>query len=497
LSRVTQDSVSAPIFKEALTGTLVRLNPVFGSRDVVIATPQHLDGLQYHAVILAGLDSKSMMTTTTLSGDEQVLSRFGMGRYSGKSEREIEKSISKRNQYIEASLIRSASKHLSLVFMTDNDDGQELQPSGFLEEIVSQFQREKEGFAHALKRLTKKERHYRWNSKKVIDHITGLSKASAIAEVEVANRGEIIIDIEQDIALPILDIQTYARCPYLWFLGSRVGGIRFDVEFSNATLGSHVHKVLQLFFETWKSTDGGPITDVKLSSAQELLAQILERYDKELQEPLSTSNPDAWIRLKDYVNTVIDSEPAFNERLDNTMRPSVFESSIGKEDVVKIGQAQVSMRIDRIDTSGEAYFITDYKTEAKDSLNALIKKREIQIALYLLALEDLSKRDDSELARELVGKVPAGAVYRSYRTGQQRGFVDTSIVSDSLKKDGPDTERDESYLAYMQEIRSIATDAVQGILSGKIAPQMAEDIENDCRWCPAIRCEFRVEGYRA
>ena len=503
LMKASGGPVAAVDILAALDGHKVQIAPIHGARDLLLTTPHRIAGLAYDAVILSGVDSKSMRMRNDLSGTDKMLDLLGVGEHVGLSEDGIENTLLLRDQEQGAAMLLCPQKHLSIIFKHADDDGQELQPSGFLEEIVSQFQEPHEGFSSAWQRLTACSQTRIWDSPEVLAALyldTGTSESYARIPLflRVVDR---IQGIDTTKPLSVSQIEKYAQCPYEWFLQYRVGGRQFDADRSAREIGSEVHELLHEIFARWIAQGEGQITEENVSRVVDHAMDIIdERFAQE--ERTRSLLPDAELRVRTYVLNVLMSEVILNTRLDSIMRPAFFELSLDDLGIVEIEDVPISGKVDRIDISDESYVITDYKSTQIDGATDMIRKRTIQAGLYVLALEQLIQRRLATIPTQLKGRQGAGALYRSYRSGEAKGIIDKSVVSFNAnpnRRPNPlnsDTDH-EKYRHELEQIADIAVKALTGLKEGDIGllPQGDEN-HHLCTYCPWIRCPHRREGFR-
>lgn len=477
----------------ALRRETIQLNPTPGSRDVVFTSPERIDGLLFDAVILAGIDSASYQASTTLSNTERVLERVGIGRFHGQDEVAIEQSLARRNQFYEASLLQSATKHLCVIFQVADDEGQPRQPSGFLEEIVAQFQEPKESFSDAFDRLASSE-SLAWDSPQVQALIHDVVAVPIVGEVAIYEHGEQpLLNEAADSPISASQLELYAKCPYKWFIIYLVGLREFDRVLDARDSGSLVHDILFEAFTLMRDRDDRAITDTNLEAALRIADEVIARMEENDPHLLARDRPDEYVRALEYVRITLESEPELNARLDDLVRPLLFEYEIEREDGVIIGGAHLHGRIDRIDVSTSHYVVIDYKGSIASTVK-LIDDRNIQAGIYLLALAQLA---NTSLADSLGGKEPGAALYKSYKRGTISAIADTSVFSMKPKSDALDPEGHEKFTAQLAQIEGIVRDVVVGMRDGNVRPPLGgPPTDYVCSTCPFLRCPQRRMGYR-
>jgi len=497
IARSGNTRINAADLLEALSGCDVQINPVYGTRDVVFTTPQRADGLMYDAVILAGTDSKARAASTTLGGTDRMLNYLGMGQYVGKTEQSIERLLSGRNQYYEASLLRAPQKYLSIIYQRFDEEGQELQPSGFLEEILSHFQDKPERFEKTLERLIASSDEYIWDSPEVCATLYRTDVGTEIAQTVVSARRGAHLLPESDLEAPLsaTKIERYAQCPYRWFIQFVVGGYELDRDTAHLDIGNDVHKILEITFKEWHSSRREPITEENVDELHALADSMMVILENEGLTVSPLDNPDNYLRVQQYVHTIIAGEPKIYRSLDEKMMPILFEIPITPEMNVRFADTRIRGIIDRVDASDEHYVVTDYKSLVNKSQDDMIHDRDLQAVIYLLALEQLAGRGEESSLATLEGKSPVAALYRSYKTGKKTHISDPSAVTMHSRNKTLHPEKHQPYLDRIAWAHELIEHAVHGIRAGDIAlPVRDPKQEYTCTYCPRRRCPQRKEG---
>jgi len=491
VAKLKGEKVSSRDIRAALQGISVQLNPAPGSRDVVFTTLQRMDGLIYDAVIVAGIDSKTHSTSTSLSNAEQILNQMGIGQYDSESDEEIERSLAHRNKYYEASLFQSPQKYLSIIFQRTNDDGQKLQPSGFLEEIVSQFQASGQSFDDVISEFETDD-CFAWESKEVECAVMQSGEEAVVDNAPQPERGaQVALDEALAETVSVSAIELYAQCPYRWFIKYVMGIEEFDRDLDKRDIGGLTHDILHAFFEQWKELRDEPITQHNLPEALKLAERVIVKAEKD--SILWDMEPEEFLRVREYVQTSLESEPNLNILMDNLVKPHAFELDIQAEDNIVIGGARISGRIDRVDVSSTHFAVIDYKGTVGSSAS-LIENLNLQVGIYLLALKQLSK---SEKGAGLTGKEPAAGIYMSYKTGKEAYIADKSVFSMKTKGDDIKPDEHERFLAQLDEVETIVKRAVDGMRAGHISPPDNKPKNAFvCASCPHLRCDKRQQVFR-
>ncbi|MCX6699125.1 MAG: PD-(D/E)XK nuclease family protein, partial [Methanomicrobiales archaeon] len=210
-------------------------------------------------------------------------------------------------------------------------------------------------------------------------------------------------------------LETYANCPFEYFL-NRVIGLRalpeVEPNLSAGDRGTAIHDILSTFYRQWRSDGQTKVGLASFKDATDLIIKIateeLDRYT--FQSPL-------WDATRILMLGDQHTGPGYFERFllhetgeaDSPLVPSMFEYSFGMEtsesddpssspEPVELtssdGERNIFIRgrIDRIDLTPDGFFlIYDYKSglqhpKAKD----IEAGTALQLPLYLLAFEKIT-----------------------------------------------------------------------------------------------------------
>ncbi|MBI4430716.1 MAG: exodeoxyribonuclease V subunit gamma [Candidatus Omnitrophica bacterium] len=185
-------------------------------------------------------------------------------------------------------------------------------------------------------------------------------------------------------------LETYAACPFRYYLAHEVGLYEPDEELSVRSVGNILHRMLEIFF-TERGFEKPP------EAAREIL---YEAFGKALEaEPLHSNRPYRLelktMELKQIADDFLKFLPLEMENA--PVNPYLFEHNFGKEDapleVVIDGQREDRIfiwgKIDRIDADPDRRFgvVIDYKLGKKLRIGDLEDGLLLQLPLYMLAVE--------------------------------------------------------------------------------------------------------------
>ncbi|MGA7797137.1 MAG: PD-(D/E)XK nuclease family protein, partial [Methanoregula sp.] len=290
-------------------------------------------------------------------------------------------------------------------------------------------------------------------------------------------------------------LETYANCPFAYFL-NRVIGIEalpeVEPNLSAGDRGTAIHTILSTFYRKWHSAGQTKITPATLTDATDLILRIandeLGRY---------TFSSPLWDATRILMLGDQHTGPGYFERFlasetgeaDSPLVPSRFEFAFGMGTNASGDPASVPEpvelsspdgrqemfirgRIDRIDLAPDGNFlIYDYKSGAQHPKTKDIEEgTALQLPLYLLAFEKIS------------GGRGIGGGYYTIRREVNRRIVLADAVAKDLMISRVNASADFSGLLHHSEDCAFAY--IDGIRNGQFPLPPEEE-------CPNRYCEFR------
>ncbi|MBN2247136.1 MAG: PD-(D/E)XK nuclease family protein [Coriobacteriia bacterium] len=260
----------------------------------------------------------------------------------------------------------------------------------------------------------------------------------------------------------VSDIETYLQCPYRWYIERVIRPADLDARVDASTAGQAAHEVLARTYDRFIETTGEPrVTPDTLENAlavlrslvAEVVAGVHVEGAREVADLRSAVGSTARILTVDA--TLL---PGFEPRY----REWSFGMTAGDDAEPMDGYA-LRGRIDRIDCTGSHLFVMDYKLGAVGAERGVTRFAErglVQLPLY------------AYVASKRLGLEVAGAVYRSIKHGDLRGFVNESlrgkpfVSTDMVGADGIGE--------VIQVARDRAYEAVRGMRAGAIDADPAD-----------------------
>ena len=290
-------------------------------------------------------------------------------------------------------------------------------------------------------------------------------------------------------------IEKWIGCPVAWFVERLLAPERFDPEPEPLVRGGLAHIVLKATLEALRQETGSArVRPGTLSRAQELMRAAL---DEALAEPgrrvsVSAARGAAIVRsLRADLERYLEHAAG----LEGSLEPRELELGFGFDDpdaedhgepselpAFELGGGvRMRGRIDRIDVGagGEAV-VVDYKAKAAPAGEKWLSERNLQVALYMQAAE------------QLLGVRVVGGLYQplSGRDLRARGVLldDHDAAGNCVKTDRLEADAlDELLAAVLDAARGAAGEAARGALQPR--PDTCGYGGRGCQHPTICRCE--------
>ncbi|MBO8127176.1 MAG: PD-(D/E)XK nuclease family protein [Firmicutes bacterium] len=297
-------------------------------------------------------------------------------------------------------------------------------------------------------------------------HASGAEKAviDRKAEVERKRRSPVFTSYDGNLAgaqtaasrsgkhhFPVSRLETYLRCPFGYFakylleLAGEEGEIP---EVQPIDEGSLIHHVLHRFFSTVET----PLDSRLEPKYEALLADLLEEAIEQRKAQAPQVLPGAWqvsrFRVHNFLRGLLQEELCHLSE-PGCLRPAQLEEAITPVELeTSAGVAELSGRIDRIDTDGAGnWLLIDYK-KGEVNRKEITECTRLQLPIYAGAwLEQLSAQG--------VAVKSVGVCYYSYQKAKRCLY--TPKDSDQARE-------------WLERAKSVAGRAVEGITAGRFLP---------------------------
>jgi len=271
------------------------------------------------------------------------------------------------------------------------------------------------------------------------------------------------------------EIESYLSCPYRWFYERVVRPEEIDVEVDARAIGTHAHRLLKGFYDELPTRTGlRRLTAETQADGLELLDTIAGELAPALRASSFAERLDIARAVKWAQATLVDDASLLPRFV-----PVAHEFGFGSpgESGVELGGVRFRGRIDRIDLSDQAVFVTDYKSSSVVGVDKFEKENRIQAIVYAL------------VASKAFSLPVAGSVYRSLRYRQLRGFWRPDLVGGGLERGREeDIVGEREWVELQEQAAERVARAVEGIRAGRI-PRTPADTKG-CVFCALrVQCE--------
>jgi uncharacterized membrane protein YgcG len=285
-------------------------------------------------------------------------------------------------------------------------------------------------------------------------------------------------------------LQVWIGCPVRWFVERTLRPGSFDPDAEPLARGGLAHAALKDTLEGLRSETGSArLTLGNVARARELLGEALKRNETEY--PLSVA-PERRPGMRRRLRADLERYLRYAAEADSALEPSHLELGFGFEPDEERGDrgelpafdlgggVRMRGRIDRVDVSDSgAAVVYDYKSSLAPPPARWIGERNLQVALYMRAVEDL-------LGVRAVGgfyQPLSGADLRARGVLEADSGVDLDCVRGDVREHDDVRELLDEALA---QARTAASQAAGGALEPR--PQTCA-FHGGCMYPTICRCE--------
>lgn len=255
-------------------------------------------------------------------------------------------------------------------------------------------------------------------------------------------------------------LNMYARCPYQFFCSFVLGLEPFEeesLELSALDEGNIVHKILQQF---WTDHAQGPLPDISQGQLE------IEKLVREHYEERSLPVPK---RILQMMRRFIRKDL---ELTNMGWRPTYLEKRFsGLEIELPEGIVQLRGVIDRIDVGPNgSYVLYDYKTGSGPTLKDVRIGKEVQIATYLLAAQELFPQAEN-----------VGVAYYLTQDAKRVGIFRDDWTKQLLLRKGDNCLDADAFAQQIEFFRETIRGILERIFAGEFPPEPASS--RICTYC--------------
>lgn len=262
------------------------------------------------------------------------------------------------------------------------------------------------------------------------------------------------------------DVESYLACPYKWFVERRVRAEAPDRSLDPAAAGGIAHEALARFYREWAARGQARVTPESRSAAARLAAGIA-------REVVASAGMPESLEAVTLLDNIVPSVVALIERDAEFLpdsAPAHIEWAFGRSSdvpAIDLGGVALVGRADRIDIGPRGLVVVDYKRTHASTLAEIGRGGLVQLQLYAAA------------ASRNFGLPVAGGVYRSLKTGADRGFVLEGLPGAFF---GKDVVGRETLDALISSAVDSAVLAASGMRAGRVEMTPSKEA---CAYCAA------------
>ncbi len=267
------------------------------------------------------------------------------------------------------------------------------------------------------------------------------------------------------------ELEVYRSCPYRWFFERSLAPSTLDREIDAVEGGSIAHEILAQFYERWHAAGHSRVEQRTLDEALALHEEVARRVVASRGEPLSLAEVQRIRRAVRGSRMIIETDAAFLPGYEPIAHEYRFGFGEDGEPTVDMGGFSLRGAIDRVDSGPEGLVVIDYKSSTTPVKKEIEEGSALQIALY------------AKVAQSAFGREVVAGLYRSLKPGTKpRGFHRMGLQGASfVKTDACLTMHDVSQL--IDTAVEHAREAVEGIRSASIEPNPRDP--KTCKHCRA------------
>lgn len=272
-------------------------------------------------------------------------------------------------------------------------------------------------------------------------------------------------------------LETYLECPYLWFFSRAIGARALESEFDPREQGTLAHEILRLTYDQLSANGIDRVTPETVKEAQDTAELVWSELSEDAEGSTTVRERSERRVTLGWAKRIIEDDATFASGFKPTRREWAF--GLGGEPPADVGGLPLRGRIDRIDVDdARRAIVIDYKRTSGPSADTMVKKRKIQIPLYM------------EAARIGLQLRPVAGVYRGLRARCDRGLIlsDAEVTGYFT---GTDLKAKAEFDAIIADSLELARGAAEGIREGRI-----DQAPHDPATCATCRARSVCGGAR-
>ncbi|MEI6519961.1 MAG: PD-(D/E)XK nuclease family protein [bacterium] len=297
-------------------------------------------------------------------------------------------------------------------------------------------------------------------------------KPAMIKDDEI--RAQLAVDTKE---LSASRLQLFSDCPFKWFASYCLQISEINEELSPLELGTILHEIMSTLIV---QRGGGTGINVRLHEfkledlqhdAEQILLNNLRRYprhnnspksEREIRENRMTRRMNKFLAWLHGVSSQRQSSITGTEM--------VFSNKMGNQLLINNGETAINGRLDRVDVLDDGSFVViDYKSSVLPTKPVLAKLENIQVLVYLLAMEKVFNYDIAGMELISVNKRKIVGIFKE----KVKQFYGKSELSRS-----GEMMTDEKWNEYIVQAEDKLTQLAKSIQSGEIRQVKTDKCKN-------------------
>jgi RecB family exonuclease len=294
---------------------------------------------------------------------------------------------------------------------------------------------------------------------------------------------EVLAEINSTKRYSPSDLESYAQCPFSWFIQRVVRAGELEVELDGKRIGTLLHKLLSATYQELRSRGLLPLRADRVQQAEEVAAREIRQLVDGADCPGTAAERRvaAW-RLRRMAGNLFDMEVSTGWSL----VPHEFEAWVGGRHGADVGGFKLFGRVDRVDVTRDVkgLFVIDYKTGSIPSVNGIGSEEGLQLPLYLMGI-----------AVDRPACSVLGGAYLSLTDKKRSGIAvegSEDLLGEAVR--GCRVLDQTAMEELLQKTCDISRQTIEGMRAGVIAPRNDRACPPWCLLAPA--CRVRKRGYR-
>lgn len=388
-------------------------------KGIKVLSPTEIRGLKFHSVFLLGMEQNEFPKLVLQNPLLRDNDRINMRRFFYLP---LSNEVYEREKLLFFLVIQASEKELFLTYSATDEDGESNLASLFIEDVLNLIAKDQ-----LLEPYMPKMMEVLPSSQLThLLRVEAMRNSESFSVYEGCFEDEALLDKLKSKTyqkkFSISTLNYYANCPMRYFMIAELGlvdSIEVKEGIPRTELGSIKHEVLAQVLPSYE--------DLDVNNLLSIVSKVLEEVCQE-KGFIGEEYPNQWLWELEKRNIAKSLSNLIETELQrSSLKPSLFEWRFGYGDkpfYLEIDNQKIPIRgvIDRIDKDEENHFaVYDYKESVSVGRKDIEGARELQLPIYIMAVENLLGEVVGTSYIEIKESKPAQAFYKKdYK--QQLGF---------------------------------------------------------------------------